>query len=117
MTLSTSQATSQLTLTLSFSHAVGYADDVALLAPSPCALRIMLHFWENFASMHGLTFNASKTQLINFGTQQFHTCSALIYFYDNQLSFLDAVVHLGHNLSFDLSDTIDKTRELVKIYF
>ena len=55
--------------------------------------------------------------VIRFGTQQSHTCSALIYFYDNQLSFLDAVVHLGHHLSFDLSDTIDilhKTRELVK---
>ena len=71
-----------------FVGALGYADDVALLAPSPSALHIMLRFCENFASMHGLTFNASKTQLINFGTQQFHTCSALIYFYDNQLSFL-----------------------------
>jgi len=100
-----------------FVGAVGYADDVALLAPSPSALRIMLHFCENFANMHSLTFNASKTQLIRFGTQQSHTCSALIYFYGNQLSFLDAVVHLGHHLSFDLSDTIDilhKTHELVK---
>ena len=35
-----------------FVGAVGYADDVALLAPSPSALRIMLHFCENFASMH-----------------------------------------------------------------
>ena len=41
----------------------------------------------------------------------------LSIFSDNQLSFLDAVVHLGHHLSFDLSDTTDilhKTCELVK---
>jgi len=56
-----------------FVSAVGYADDVALLAPSPSALRIMQHFCENFASMHNLIFNASKTQLIRFGTQQSHT--------------------------------------------
>ena len=41
-----------------FVGAVGYADDVALLAPSPSALHIMLCFCENFASMDGLTFNS-----------------------------------------------------------
>ena len=87
-----------------FVDAVGYADDVALHACSS-SLCIMLRFCEKFASMHGLTFYASKTQLIHFGTQQSHTCSVLIYFSDNQLSFLDAVLHLGHHLSFDLSDT------------
>ena len=43
---------------------VCYADDLALLAPSPAALRIMLHIWEDFAKQHGLRFNANKTQLI-----------------------------------------------------
>jgi len=40
-----------------FVCAVGYADDVALLAPSPSALRIMLHFCVNFASIHGFQHN------------------------------------------------------------
>ncbi len=83
--------------------AVGYADDVALLAPSPSALCIMLRHCENFASSHGLTLNTSKTQLIRFGTQHSHACSAIIHFSDNQLPFLDAVVHLGHHLNFDLT--------------
>ena len=47
-----------------FVGAVCYADDVALLASSPSALRNMLS--NNFADSHHLSFNASKTQLIEF---------------------------------------------------
>ena len=50
-------------------HFVGslcYADDIALLAPSPSALRILLRECELFASDHNLVFNATKTQLICF---------------------------------------------------
>ncbi len=39
------------------SHFVGgvcYADDLALLAPSPAAFRVMLKFCEEFAASHGL---------------------------------------------------------------
>jgi len=46
-----------------FVGGVGYADDVALLAPSPSAMRGLLRECETFASEFGLTFNASKTQL------------------------------------------------------
>ena len=49
-----------------FVGAVYYADDVALLASSPSALRNMLSMCINFADSHHLTFNASKTQLIEF---------------------------------------------------
>ena len=34
-------------------------DDLALLAPSPSALRIMLHICGDFAKLHGLRFNAN----------------------------------------------------------
>ena len=44
-----------------FVGAVCYADDVALLAPSPSALHMMLHCCEDFAGSRGLIFNASKT--------------------------------------------------------
>ena len=37
-----------------FAGAIGYADDVVLLAPSPAALRIMLHCCEDFAFERGL---------------------------------------------------------------
>ena len=46
--------------------AVCYADDVALLASSPFALRNMLDTCSKFADQHHLCFNADKTQLIKF---------------------------------------------------
>ena len=52
-------------------HYVGslcYADDIALLAPSPSALRILLRECERFATDHNLIFNAAKTQLIMFSS-------------------------------------------------
>ena len=49
-----------------FVGAVCYADDVALLAPSASALRLMLNTCVKFASSHSLSFNAAKTQLICF---------------------------------------------------
>ena len=55
-----------------FVGAVSYTDDIALLAPLPSALRLMLEHREEFAISRGLSFNASKTQLICFGTQPSH---------------------------------------------
>ena len=81
-----------------FVGAACYADDVALLAPSPSALRMMLHYCEDFASSRGLNFNASKRQLIHFGPQPSTSCSANIRFFDAALPFCDVVVHLGHLL-------------------
>ena len=49
--------------------AVCYADDLALLAPSQAAFRLMLLLCEQFADSHGLRFNPSKTQLFRFGQQ------------------------------------------------
>ena len=44
-----------------FVGALGYADDIILLAPYPSALQLMLKMCESFASSYGLIFNASKT--------------------------------------------------------
>ena len=49
-----------------FVGALCYVDDVALLAPSPAALRLMLNTCLLFAESHNLVFNAGKTQLIVF---------------------------------------------------
>ena len=43
-----------------FVGAVCYADDVALLAPSPSALHHLLHSCTEFAKSHSLVFNAAK---------------------------------------------------------
>ena len=61
-----------------FVGAVSYADDIALLVPSPSALRLMLEYCEEFAISRGLSFNPNKTQLIRFGTQPSHLCHSLV---------------------------------------
>ena len=76
-----------------------HVDEIALLAPSPSALRLMLKHCD---FSRGLLFNA---------------CSAIMLFSGVSLSFVDTVVHLGHILSFDNSDTADilcKARDLVR---
>ena len=49
-----------------FMGALGYADDIILLAPSPSALRCLLKECEAFAQDMDIVFNAAKTQLICF---------------------------------------------------
>ena len=100
-----------------FAGALCYADDLVLLAPCPSALRIMLNCCENFATIRGLKFNPSKTQLIRFSPFPSSCCSACFYFCGQQLPFLDTVSHLGHLLHHNLSDVQDinfKLRDMVR---
>ena len=75
----------------------------------------MLKVCENFASLHGLSFNPAKTQLIRFAhSLPFNIC---ISFYDKPLSLVHSATHLGHTLTSDLSDDLDiqeKTKDMIK---
>ena len=100
-----------------FAGALCYADDLVLLAPSPSALRLMLHCCEGFADYRGLRFNAAKTQLIRFSYAPSSSCGARIHLCGAELHFVNTVSHLGHLLHYDLSDTPDinlKLRDMVK---
>ena len=46
--------------------AFGYADDIALAAPSLSSLKQMINICEQFAESHSITFNPSKTKLLCF---------------------------------------------------
>ena len=88
--------------------AVCYADDVALLAPSPSALRLILDTCRRVANSLSLFFNAAKTQLICFSSCASDTTSAPKFvFLGESLSLCNTVTHLGHILSHDLSDAPD----------
>ena len=63
-----------------FVGSVCYADDLALLALSPSALRIMLIICDYFARDHGLKFNAAKTQLIRFSKYPCSTYNEIFRF-------------------------------------
>ena len=96
----------------SFAGALCYADDLVLLAPSPSALRIMLHCCEVFALNRGLRFNATKTQLIRFSSSPSSSCAAHIHLCGHELPFVDTVMHLGHLLHYNLDDAPDITLKL-----
>ena len=93
-----------------FVDTVWYADDLALLAPTPSALHIMLRFCEHFAISHDLRSNPSKTQPIRFSHSKASLCSDLFVFCGTKLSFSDSVTHFGHILCYDLSDMRDILR-------
>ena len=89
-----------------FVGAICYAGDIALLAPSAAALRLMLR---TCSSSHNLIFNAEKTQLIAFSRPSSAVTSGSFTFCGQQLNFRKTVSHLGHTLSCDLSDNPDIT--------
>ena len=98
-----------------FVGAVCYADDVALLAPSPSALRIMLNTCIKFSDLHCLSFNAEKTQLIKFyKSPRPVTASLNITFLGKKLLLSNSISHLGHILTYNLSDDED-IRKLLEI--
>ena len=53
-----------------FMGAVGYADDIVLLAPSVMSLKKMLHICDRFGGSYDVTFNVSKYQLIHYSNNR-----------------------------------------------
>ena len=99
-------------------HYVGslcYADDIALLAPSPSALRILLRECELFATEHNLQFNAAKTQLICFRSSPKVKFTGKFFFSGHLLEFSDTVTHLGHVLHCSLDDGPDIKRATLEM--
>ena len=91
-----------------FVGAIGYADDIVLLAPSASALRMMLNICCQFAKDHNLLFNANKTQLVRFSSPSSSPIpsSAPIFLFEGQpLSVSIKASHLGHILHSDLCDS------------
>ena len=70
----------------------------------------MLSICNKYALSHGLKFNECKTQLICFRSQSTRPCSATISFNGTVLCYLDYVTHLGHIITWDLSDHMDIIR-------
>ena len=89
---------------------IGYADDLALLAPSRGTLQLMVDRCEKFFSSRGIRVSTnvipekSKTVCIAFGT----SCEPHpLVLYGNSLPFVKQHKHLGHMISNDESTIID----------
>ena len=89
-----------------FCGVLSYADNLAIPALSPDALRKMLAQCEAYAVSHDIRFNVSRTQLICFchspcaDQSQFLFCGHL-------LPQSDSILHLGNTFNFNLSDKPD----------
>jgi len=96
-----------------FAAALGYADDVVLLAPTARAMRSMLTICDRFASEFNVTFNGNKSKYIRFHARN-HCCArdsnAMLPHFVIGGHDIEKVLtwpHLGHILSANLSDDDD----------
>ena len=94
-----------------------FAMEEARTQISAHALRRMLQVCSDFASEKNLIFNAGKTQLICFRSHKSVVVDERFEFCGQELTFTDTVVHLGHTLFCDLSDSEDtenKTKDFIR---
>jgi len=90
--------------------ALAYADDLTLLAPSPAALRRLLHICKQFGAANMLRFNPVKTQCITFSRTSCTEGSCSFVFCGKSILCAKSVVHLGHGLTCNLMDNADILR-------
>jgi len=90
-----------------FFGALGSADDLTLLAPSPYALRQLLLICEKFGIEYDILYNGKKTKCILFPSQGHGHSVPVIQFCGAILKWQNEIVHLGNIVTCDLSDEAD----------
>ena len=88
---------------LTYAGAFGYADDIALVAPSLSSLKQMIQICEQFAESHSITFNPSKTKLLCFN-MKLESKVPPIYLNGERVSIVENEKHLGNYVSTDIED-------------
>ena len=91
--------------------ALAYADDLTLLSPSLNGLQSMLKLCEEFGNEYAVTFNPVKTQCIRFCRER-DPGSYEIYLDGKKLKWVKEVKHLGHIISFNLSESSESKRKI-----
>ena len=89
-----------------FVGAVGYADDICLLAPSCNAVRQMLHACESFAKEYQVIFNSSKSYITICDRNNTQILSDF-FMHGNKIESVPYVKHLGRSIGKSDSDNID----------
>ena len=80
-----------------FMGALGYADDVVIIAPTVCSLKSMLRICDDFGKEFHVKFNSNKYQLLHYPCTTNATVDNLIY--DNYLIKCQSIAtHLGHTI-------------------
>ena len=95
-----------------FLGALGYADDIVLIAPSPSAMRKLLAICDGYASDYDIIFNADKSKSIvfvspnrRFLVKAMNSC--VFYIGGNLIENVSSYVHLGDVITAQLNDFDD----------
>ena len=89
-----------------FLGALGYADDIVLLAPSANAMRNMIAICDVFAKEYHVTFNCDKTKCITF-TRPVESKAVRLVFDGKSIENVDEWSNLGHLININCSDNND----------
>lgn len=86
-----------------FYGAIGYADDLSLLAPTVSSLKSMLRVCEEFSREYNVQYNSDKTVCMQFTRKQL-VCDYDVQLNGQNLSWVKYVKHLGNYLDCDMSE-------------
>ena len=92
---------------LMYFGSIAYADDVLLLAPSLCALRVMLNCCTVFADYNNVLFNAAKSHCIHFNQKCLPVTQFTVSLQNVPLMWTDTIKHLGHVFTMNNNDAVD----------
>ena len=85
-----------------YAGAFGYADDMALVAPSLYSLKCMIATCEEFAKKHQITFNPTKSKLLCFNAS--NAVTPHIKLNGQPVSVVHTDKHLGNYISDSIHD-------------
>ena len=85
-----------------FAGAFGYADDVALIAPSLYALKKIIPVCESYVKRHHIIFNLIKSKLLCYNVDP--RSLGPIYLNNQSISIVSHDKHLGIYISTDIHD-------------
>ena len=94
---------------------IGYADDIILLATSILALNRILKTCAEFGSEFDVTYNATKSKFIVFGSSKDSKFDGKVVLSDQELKRVEEIDFLGNAITSDVSESADvkaKTEDL-----
>ena len=90
-----------------FFGALGSADDLTLMAPTPYSLRKLLLICEQFGLEYDILYNGKNTKCILFPCDGHARITPVIMFCGSKLNWYNEIVHLGNTVLSNVSDQAD----------
>ena len=92
---------------LLYCGSIAYADDGLLLAPSLCALRVMLDCCTMYANNNNVLFNAAKSYYIHFNQNGLPVMQFAMSLQNFPLMWTNSIKNLGHVFTMNNNDAAD----------